>query len=235
MPITQATAARKRRGGAIVAYLMTDRGEAYSLGFTPEGATISGDARVFTQIPRQGQLPVIRADSPQLGVVTWSHVVVDSAGQGGRYADGTVADLRLVAQRGQRVRLMNVSKRHEMGRWFYVTDLQVSITRRWPDQQIREATLSWTFTQAVDVTNRIGRTPPPPAKAKPRATSSTKTKPTAATYRTHKVAAGETLWKIAGSMLGNYNRWPEIAKLNKAILPNPNRLKIGMTLKVPAK
>jgi peptidoglycan/xylan/chitin deacetylase (PgdA/CDA1 family) len=52
--------------------------------------------------------------------------------------------------------------------------------------------------------------------------------------RTYKVQAGDTLFSIAKKTLGDGKRWPEIQALNKDILPDANKLKIGMLLKLPA-
>jgi peptidoglycan/xylan/chitin deacetylase (PgdA/CDA1 family) len=51
-----------------------------------------------------------------------------------------------------------------------------------------------------------------------------------ATYTIH---AKDTLGSIARSKLGDARRWTEIAALNKDMLPDPNRLPVGMTLELP--
>jgi hypothetical protein len=161
MPLTAAVATGLRAGGAPVAYLLAQSGAAYRLSQTPAGANLSGIAPTFGSIPRQGQAPLLRLDAPALRVITWSHDVVDIAG-GPRIADAIIAELVLLAGSGQKVQLRSVSGRNEGGRWFQITDLQVAVRRRWPNQTFREASLSWTFTQANDVSFRIASTPPPP-------------------------------------------------------------------------
>jgi nucleoid-associated protein YgaU len=47
------------------------------------------------------------------------------------------------------------------------------------------------------------------------------------------VKPGDSLSKIAKEQLGDATRWPEIAELNKATLPNPNLLRVGQELKLP--
>lgn len=160
MPLTAAVATGLRAGGAPVAYLLAQSGAAYRLSQTPAGANLSGIAPTFGSIPRQGQAPLLRLDAPALRVITWSHDVVDIAG-GPRIADAIIAELVLLAGSGQKVQLRSVSGRNEGGRWFQMTDLQVAVRRRWPNQTFREATLSWTFTQANDVRFKIASTPPP--------------------------------------------------------------------------
>jgi peptidoglycan/xylan/chitin deacetylase (PgdA/CDA1 family) len=51
-----------------------------------------------------------------------------------------------------------------------------------------------------------------------------------ATYTIH---AKDTLGSIAKVKLGDARRWNEIAALNKDILPDPNRLPVGMTIELP--
>ena len=41
--------------------------------------------------------------------------------------------------------------------------------------------------------------------------------------------------QIAQKKLGNAKRWPEIVALNKKKIPNPKKLKVGITLTLPAK
>lgn len=58
---------------------------------------------------------------------------------------------------------------------------------------------------------------------------------TASTERpTHLVRPGESLWSIADDHLGDGNRWPEIAALNRRLLDgNPSLLRTGWTLTLP--
>jgi nucleoid-associated protein YgaU len=49
------------------------------------------------------------------------------------------------------------------------------------------------------------------------------------------VKPGDSLSKIAKEQLGSAVRWTEIAELNKATLPNPNLVRVGQELKLPAK
>jgi N-acetylmuramoyl-L-alanine amidase len=58
-------------------------------------------------------------------------------------------------------------------------------------------------------------------------------KPPAPAEITHTVKQGDTLWALAVRYLGDGQKWPEIQALNGGI--DPKRLRIGMTLKIPAK
>jgi nucleoid-associated protein YgaU len=48
--------------------------------------------------------------------------------------------------------------------------------------------------------------------------------------RLYTVRSGDTLSKIAQQQLGNPNRWPEIARLNRDIIPDPDRITPGQIL-----
>jgi len=49
----------------------------------------------------------------------------------------------------------------------------------------------------------------------------------------YKVVKGDSLWKIAVRAYGDGYQWVKIAEANKAELPNPNGLEIGMSLSIP--
>lgn len=83
-----------------------------------------------------------------------------------------------------------------------------------------------TLTFIVVVQEHLDRQPPP-------STSRRQTPPSnraKAKVTSYVVKAGDTLSKIAATVYGNANRWPEIAKLNG--LRNPTAIKPGQRLKV---
>jgi nucleoid-associated protein YgaU len=51
--------------------------------------------------------------------------------------------------------------------------------------------------------------------------------------RRHIVVSGDTLYDIAGRLLGNVNRWPEIYELNRDKIENPDLIYPGQVLKIP--
>ncbi|HEY7291173.1 MAG TPA: LysM peptidoglycan-binding domain-containing protein [Vicinamibacterales bacterium] len=54
-------------------------------------------------------------------------------------------------------------------------------------------------------------------------------------FGVHTVASGETLSKLAKTYLGDPNRYMDIFKANGDQLTNPDQIKVGQQLKIPAK
>lgn len=54
-------------------------------------------------------------------------------------------------------------------------------------------------------------------------------------FQTYRVRKGETLSGIAQKMLGSATRWPEIYRLNEAVLDGPDFIPLGTELRIPAK
>ena len=54
-------------------------------------------------------------------------------------------------------------------------------------------------------------------------------------FGVHAVVAGDTLSKIAKASLGDANRYMEIFNANTDTLSNPDMIKVGQTLKLPAR
>ncbi len=65
------------------------------------------------------------------------------------------------------------------------------------------------------------------------ATPSRKPPPLMASHAGYTVKEGDSLWKIAVSVLGNGNRYLDIIKMNSDLLANENRLTPGMRLLLP--
>jgi nucleoid-associated protein YgaU len=47
------------------------------------------------------------------------------------------------------------------------------------------------------------------------------------------VQKGDTLQKISMKFYDTHNKWNRIYEANKDILPNPNRIKPGVTIRIP--
>jgi len=54
-------------------------------------------------------------------------------------------------------------------------------------------------------------------------------------YGVHIVTAGETLSKLAKSYLGDAGRYMEIVKANSDTVTDPDKIKVGQRLNIPAK
>jgi nucleoid-associated protein YgaU len=51
--------------------------------------------------------------------------------------------------------------------------------------------------------------------------------------KTYTVKAGDTLSKIAETLLGDASRWTEILEANKDAIKDPNVIKAGLKLTIP--
>ena len=46
----------------------------------------------------------------------------------------------------------------------------------------------------------------------------------------YRVRPGDSLWDLAGTFLGDPNRWTEIFRANRELIPDPDRLAVGQVL-----
>lgn len=63
----------------------------------------------------------------------------------------------------------------------------------------------------------------------------TPSRPKVSTGGQYVVKEGDSLWRIATEQLGNGSRYKEIVKLNSDVLEDENSLRVGTTLKMPAR
>jgi nucleoid-associated protein YgaU len=54
-------------------------------------------------------------------------------------------------------------------------------------------------------------------------------------FQTYTVQKGDTLWKIAHKFYGSGKDWRKIYKANQTILSNPDKVKAGSEIRIPAK
>lgn len=52
--------------------------------------------------------------------------------------------------------------------------------------------------------------------------------------RTHTVAKGDTLYKLARQYYNDQSRWKDIYEANRAEVGNPNQLRVGQRLVIPS-
>ena len=57
--------------------------------------------------------------------------------------------------------------------------------------------------------------------------------PSSSSFVDYTVEKNDTLQKISKKFYNSYSKWPRIYEVNKDVLKNPNRLKPGITLKIP--
>jgi len=82
-----------------------------------------------------------------------------------------------------------------------------------------------------DVKGGSSTTPVPPAPAPEKAGSST----APAAEQTYTVVSGDSLSKIAKKFYGNANAWDKIFQANKDKISNPDLIRPGQVLRIPAK
>jgi len=78
--------------------------------------------------------------------------------------------------------------------------------------------------------------PNPQANAQPAApvlANAAPATPAAGSGKVHTVAKGDSLSSISRAYYGTESRWKEIAQANTGVLRDPNRLKLGMKLRIP--
>jgi nucleoid-associated protein YgaU len=73
-----------------------------------------------------------------------------------------------------------------------------------------------------------GRPPAKPADGSPASVPAVR-------YTTYTVQPGESLSKVAAKFMGSGTKWRELYELNKDVISNPDNLKAGTVLKVPAR
>ncbi|NOT00138.1 MAG: LysM peptidoglycan-binding domain-containing protein [Phycisphaerales bacterium] len=57
--------------------------------------------------------------------------------------------------------------------------------------------------------------------------------PVSGSGRTHVVAKGDTLFKLARQYYNDQSKWRDIYNANRSIMSDPNRLKVGQELVLP--
>jgi DNA-binding protein HU-beta len=83
-------------------------------------------------------------------------------------------------------------------------------------------------------TTEASTEPAPAVIAKPVTTAQSKPTTFFFTEKTHKIASGESLWRLARSHYQDPLLWPHIYQANAAIISNPDSLRTGKTIILPS-
>lgn len=199
-------------------------GKSRTMTMAPPKFSYNSTAKI-QEIARQGLKPITRVAGPSLAKIEFTQTVAAVDWQ--KSIESDVKWLRDCAARGYKVRFTGLSGL-ESGIWWHIKDLSINVTQRTPKNQPSRASVSWQLVEAVDVSVSAGKVTK--TKSKPKKSKGSKPK---AVTRTHKVKRGDTLGRIAQKYLGKQSRYPEIFKLNKKRIKNPNRLSVGWVLKIP--
>lgn len=212
---------RPTRRQTMVMY--TSVGGQVSMHSTPPRFTYQ-DQPVFGTLEREGRKALTRKVSPGLRKLGFTHTVASLDWQ--RSLEHVIRRFTDAASNGWRVRFSGGSGSYEAPCWWYIKNLQVTVTQRGADNHPSRAELQWDLEEAVDVAVSVSVIPPPPPPRPPRPP---------APRRTYVIVRGDTLWGIAARFLGNGARWPEIYALSRRTLRsgNPNLIFPGEVVRIP--
>lgn len=199
----------------------TDDGRRYSLYSSPSQFSFGEVAR-FGSIDREGLRPITRRTGAGLKTLSFTHRIASLDYT--RSIEHAIAPLTRLGKSGRRVRFVGGSNEYEQGVWWFIKDLSLEVEQRAADNRVSRATLAWSLEEAVDVSMGLARNVPRRGTAAPARTPG----------REHRVMFGHTLYGIAARYLGDGARWPEIYAMNRARIGNPNALRAGTVLRIPA-
>lgn len=205
--------------------VVTPNGRRVSMYSTPPKFEYSNVAR-FGTIDREGYKPVTRVVGEGLATLSFTSTVYSLDHT--QSIEHVAAALTRLARVGERVRFNSASVEFQQAVWWHIKGLKVNVTQLSRTNQASRIELAWDLEEAVDVVTNVSRVvpkSPPPAPARP----------IGGAVRMHRVVPGDTLWGIALRYLKNGGRWPEIYRMNKAVVGgNPNLIFPGQVFKVPA-
>lgn len=216
-------------------YMVASTGRRVPLDRLPRGFGF-GEVAETGAVEVEGFKPRTVVTGPGLRTLSLT-TVIGNTGKG--RAEDIEARLDAVlyfARHGKPFRLSGAASPMEQRGWWIATGAEVNVTHRNAQHRAARAEIEWDLVEHVPESSQITYTHrnkdgsiwrPPVRKATPA--------PSGASVKNYTVRSGDYLWRIAARQLGKGNRWREIYNLNKNIIPNPARLRVGQVLKVPVK
>ena len=220
--------------------IRSESGYKVTVPFAPPSNSYESIGQERTKAARQGRRSVHRRSGTKNPRISMDFFLGDGDNQNSIY----VPLARFIALANRRERVQLVYTRCDAG-LYYITDFSYEILdRRAADHEPSRANVSITFEYDAAV---------PATKAKTKTTGSTTNKKTTTssskkkttgttvkstsksstkTARTYKVVRGDTLYKIAVKFYKNGNLYRKIADFNR--ISNPNLIRVGQVLKIPA-
>jgi LysM repeat protein len=194
----------------------------FSVPYAPREIAYDGLAHDWAEAERSGNKPLLLYKSTPLQTMKFSVALADPDRLFSQ--TGSYAAVRALAATKERV-LVRYGPT-EAGLW-RITDCSVSSVQRHPDtNEITEAVVSFSFTEASDAAPAVGPVMPPPPPPPP-------PPPAAPPARTYTVVRTDCLWKIAQRFYGNGALWPRIFDANRNQIKNPNLIYPGQVFVIP--
>lgn len=198
-------------------------GDTLSVPYAPTEISYDDIAQKWAEVDRSGAKPLLMRQGDALLKMKFS---LRLANVNTFYAQtGTIAAIRILAKTRERV-LVRYGP-DEAGLW-RITECSLSSSKRHPDtNEITDAVVSFTLTEASDAAPAVGPVNPPPPPAPP------VTAPVAPTPRVYVVVRGDCLWRIAQRFYGQGVLWPRIFDANRTQIKNPNLIYPGQRFVIP--
>lgn len=207
------------------AFLATDTGVKLVLPYAPREVEHSGLSDEWATIERPGRKPlVVRAAD---GLAVMSFEVLFARADHTDSVEDLIATLRTIAASSARVTVsLGPSER---GVWRLSSVTVRSQLRQPMTNAITRATVSLSFTEAVDSVTKVGPVSGGYAKPKPKPATKAATRRPGPRY--YLMRKGDTLWALATRYYGNPYKWPVIAKASG--IRNPRTIPIGKRITIP--
>lgn len=202
--------------------LISETGTILPFPTTPPTLSYS-NAATYGQIERTGRKAVTRRVGYGLRKLSFKQTI--AAGDYTGSVESSVRRFEEVSAAGVPIRFNGGAPEFQRC-WWTVKGFSVDVLALGAANEPSKVEIGWELEEYVAVAASLARTvsPPPPRRPAPGIPSAS---------RTYTVARGDTLWAIAARLLHNGSRWPEIARLNRDRIPNPNVIRAGQVLRIP--